>query len=336
VLDAASTAANLWFDEFELQPLGSGHIHDTRLVAAQGERFVLQCVNEFVFQDGDLVMRQTERLLAHLGSAYQFTIPRLHLSRKGQSSERLHGRLWRVWRYVENTTVVDPIRTTAQAHAAGQAFATLQQQLADLAPRLQETIPGFLQLGHYLTQFDEVEALAPGPLKRIVSQHRHLADQFVDRNAHIHGDCKINNLLFDDTGSHVAAIIDFDTAMYGHWAWDFGDLVRSMFFSRGGVDLDLYRASLSGFLEGCKPNDSRATQFVMAPQYVAFMLGVRFLTDHLCEDVYFKVKKHGENLQRANEQFALQDDMVSHQAAINTIVEEEIRRSRHLVDDRPT
>ena len=326
-LDPAREAARQWFDECSLQPLGSGHIHDTYLAESQAGRFVLQCVNESVFRDGDLVMRQTQRLLDHLDESYPFTIPRLRLSREGRSSERVASKLWRTWHYVEDTIVVDPLSGAGQAWAAGHAFAVLQRQLAGLTPQLGETIPGFLQLAHYLREFDEVAAKAPSDLRECVVRHRHLAELFAEHNAHIHGDCKVNNLLFDSAGSQVVAIIDFDTAMYGHWAWDFGDLVRSIFYSRGGVDCDLYRAALTGFLEGNPRPDATSLQFVAAPLYVTLMLAVRFLTDHLRGDRYFKVAQRGDNLQRSREQFGLFDEMASFDATMHTIAAEVISRS---------
>lgn len=308
----AEAASRFWFDEVSLAPLGAGHIHDTYLVELRGTesrgQYVLQQINEVVFTDAARVMAQTQRLLGQWGKQSVYLVPELQLSKHGNASERIEGRLWRVWRYIADTTTVDPVGSLAQARAAGAAFGALQRNLAELpGPKLLETIEGFLQLGHYLNAYDKVAAAAPSDLHQIVQRNRELASQLSERNAHIHGDCKVNNLLFDASAQNVVAIIDFDTAMYGHWAWDFGDLVRSVCFSRGAADAGYFAACLEGFAAHQPLVQPRHA--VAAPGYVTLMLGLRFLTDHLSGDQYFRVDTHGENLSRAREQFELFQDL---------------------------
>lgn len=303
-------AAALWFDRASLSPLGAGHIHVTSLLEVDGEAYVLQCVNQDVFHDPQLVMAQTQRLLAHWRQQSRYRTPELVLSREGKTGAWLDGEFWRVWRYVKDSRVVDPIQTPAQARAAGAAFGALQNSLEDLpGARFKDTIPGFLQLEHYLKSYDAVAAQAPAALNKLVQVNRGLADQFGLRNANIHGDCKVNNLLFAAETDQVIAIIDFDTAMYGHWAWDFGDLVRSVCFSTGSVSRDYFSACLAGFAQ--YQRQVTVDDVVAAPAYVALMLGVRFLTDHLQGDIYFKVQVHGENLARAQQQFDLFEQFVA-------------------------
>lgn len=312
---SAPNAAALWFDEFELAPLGAGHIHDTYLMSAGDADWVLQRVNQAVFNDPELVMAQTQRLLARWQSQDRYTVPELAANKQNELGAWLDGEYWRVWKFVDNTMVVDPLRSPAQARAAGHAFAALQSSLADLPGEpFDDTIEGFLQLNYYLQAYDDVAGAAPAALQRLVERHRDLAGLLAARNAHIHGDCKINNLLFDASGARVVAVIDFDTAMYGHWAWDFGDLVRSVSHSRGGLDLDYFGACLQGFAEH-QPL-ANVPDAVAAPGYVALMLGVRFLTDHLQGDVYFRVAEHGENLRRAEAQFQLFETLVAQTAAL--------------------
>jgi len=297
-------AGQHWFDDVQLDRLGAGHIHDTYLAVTGGEEFVLQRINSVVFTDPGLVMAQTHRLLAQWRQQSIYAAPELIASKRGALGEWVDGEYWRVWGFLADTIVVDPIESIAQARAAGRAFAELQASLAQMqGPTFRDPIEGFLQLDHYLQDYDNLAGAAPAGLRALVQAHRHLAVQFAQRNAHIHGDCKINNLLFDPVGEHVVAVIDFDTAMYGHWAWDFGDLVRSVCFSRGRVDVEYFAACLTGFAEH-QPLTS-AAESVAAPGYVALMLGVRFLSDHLNNDRYFRVARHGENLTRAEEQFAL-------------------------------
>ncbi|XOV84131.1 MAG: phosphotransferase enzyme family protein [bacterium] len=296
--------ARHWFDEVHVERLGVGHIHDTYLVTAHGVRYVLQRVNQSVFTEPELVMQQTRRVLAVWSQQTRYKVPELVASKAGLDGCWVDGQYYRVWRYIEQTRIVEPLEERRQAFAAGAAFGALQAQLAQLPdPRLEATIAGFLQLDHYLQSYDEVASEAPRHLQALVDRHRDLYADLQEANTTIHGDCKINNLLFDEQGVAVVAIIDFDTAMFGHWAWDFGDLVRSVCFSAKRTSPEFFAACLQGFAPHQQRTDVASA--VAAPCYVTLMLGIRFLTDHLRGDAYFRVSYPGENLQRAQEQFDL-------------------------------
>ena len=296
--------AQRWFQGAQVEPLGSGHIHDTYLVTAGGARFVLQRVSQSVFHDPELVMAQTRRVLECWSQQDKYVVAGLVANKEGLDGCWVDGEYYRMWHYVEQTKVVDPFENVQQARAAGAAFGAFQARLAHLPePRLAPTIAGFLQLNHYLKNYDEVAAEAPRHLQAVVDRHRDLYADLLMVNTTIHGDCKINNLLFDQQGESVVAIIDFDTAMFGHWAWDCGDLVRSVCFSAKRTSPEFFTACLQGFA----PHQplTNAAEAVAAPCYVTLMLGIRFLTDHLSGDTYFRVSQPGENLHRAQEQFDL-------------------------------
>lgn len=318
----AERAAAAWFDEGRLSPLGDGHIHDTYLVVTLDDRYVLQRVNEYVFRDGDLVMRQTQTLLACWQGQDTYIVPGLVEARNGSLGVRSGDSLWRVWRYIEGKTI-DPLQNLSQIEAVARAFAQLQQCLEQLPTPFADTIEGFFNLDFYLREFARVEGDAPRDLKRLIGANAHLAARLNERHCHIHGDCKVNNVLFDDQGVDVVAVIDFDTAMYGHWAWDFGDLVRSVCFSAGGYDPLKFLACVRGFA-GTQPR-LMPEQAALAPAYVAMMLGVRFLTDHLKGDLYFKVASHGDNLVRARAQFALLEAFLDAQPEMVAMTEMVLR-----------
>ncbi len=317
-----SKALGCWFKDAVAEPLGAGHIHNTYLVSVPGgsERFVAQKINEDVFNDVNVLMRQSEQVVALWKRQQRFQVPTLRLSNSGKTFERVDGSAWRVWGYLEEMQVVDPVENARQVESVASAFSFFQEQMKDLpAVGWQDTIAGFLQLGFYLERFDGVAHEAPADLRALIDDNRSLAERFAGRNAFIHGDCKVNNVLFDSRSGQVGAVIDFDTVMHGHWAWDFGDLVRSVCFSSGGYRADLFEACVKGFLEGQQARDP--DDLVLAPCYVALMLGVRFLTDHLQGDVYFRVKAHGENLRRAGEQFRLCEEFLREQTGMSEIAE---------------
>lgn len=338
-LDAAKAAAQAWFSVVELEPLGQGHIHQTyRLTdASQPDgSYVLQQVNDVVYRDIDLLTAQTQLVLGALANDADYIglyrVPELVPTKRGLPLLRLaiEGRTtcWRMWRFVEGSTTFDPPQTPQQIELAGQAFGAYQRALEGLRPaELKHTIPNFLHMSEYLAQFDTVLAKAePAEITQaqpwidLVQDHRQWTPELAVPNALIHGDCKINNALFDTAGSRVLAIIDLDNNMHGHWAWDFGDLVRSVAFSRGGFDPDDYQACVTGFRAGKGSQDLGAGCLVSAPAYLSYMLGLRFLTDHLDGDRYFSVPNHGDNLGRAKEQFALFQQFQAHGPTMAAIV----------------
>ena len=304
---AANDVARLWFHDARAAPLGAGHIHDTFLVTVGSARYVMQRINEHVFQDAEAMLATTAQVLHRWQRQKEYRAPELMRAPGGAAAIRVDGELWRLWRYLEGTRVVDPLRSAAQIEAAGAAFGTFQRVMREFPDVPADPIAGYMQLSHYLAEFDSVRQNAPPDLQRLIAEHQPLASALGDRNTLIHGDCKVNNLLYDVASDTVAAIIDFDTVMQGHWAWDLGDLVRSVCYSRGSCDVDAFAQCVSGFARGSAdtrfPGDFR--QAAIAPMYVSLMLGVRFLTDHLQGDRYFRVAEPGQNLRRAMEQFDL-------------------------------
>jgi Ser/Thr protein kinase RdoA (MazF antagonist) len=311
-------------------PLGDGHINDTWLVVAAEQRWVLQRVNERVFSQPVELMVKVAGVVAHLqrhGGRGAIAVPSLVPTAAGAAwHQDAQGAVWRVWQYVSGTRTVQALGNVVQAEAAGRAFGALQVALADLPDAVPDPIPGFMQLGHYLGQLDAaVAANEPEPQAQTalaaVAARRDLAGSFGDRDRLIHGDCKIDNLLFHEQRDAVVCVIDLDTVMRGHWAWDFGDLVRSAAADGVGsaapvaFDIERFAALARGFVgSGAVARDADA--LVLAPRYVALMLAVRFLTDHLEGDRYFKVRARGDNLQRARQQLELLGAMEGQERAM--------------------
>ena len=329
VLQHAYEVSAQWFDQVTLAPLGNGHIHHTFLLttAQHQEQFVLQRVSENVFPDPHLVQRQTQRITEHLsnndGFSNRYRVPKLQPSKTGEFHHVAESGFWRLWQYFANTQVVASFEYPTQIALTARAFADYQRVLADLPGQpLSETIEGFLQLDFYLQQFSQVAKDAPKDLMNAVAHLQNQESGFSEFNAHVHADCKVNNLLFNAQGTRVAAVIDLDTTMYGHWAWDFGDLMRSIAFSRGRADRVDYENAAEGFLLGLqKPVTEQTVQdMVQVPGHIAGMLGLRFLTDHLVGDVYFRVSEAGQNLQRARAQFALMEQFNDMAQAMEAVV----------------
>jgi Ser/Thr protein kinase RdoA (MazF antagonist) len=317
----AVQAASAWWGEAEISPLGEGHIHQTFLVqvAKTGERFVLQLVNQTVFADVQQMAQQMPVLLRHLATdpdyANAFVVADALPTRLGHILHSVGDETWRAWRYIERSRVVDPFTNSQQVESAAHAFGSFQRSLTFFQPHSwRPPIPGFLELTGYIesyrrcAQANSTDAV-PADLAAVIEANRDLVTALGPSRGFIHGDCKINNVLFRDDKDQALAVIDLDTVGPGHWAWDFGDLVRSVSFSHGSVDLGLFQACVKGFSCGRgmfgQPAQMTAQQMSIAPAYIGFTLGLRFLIDHLRGDEYFRVSQRGENLHRAVEQFTL-------------------------------
>ena len=298
------------FAEADLAVLGAGHINDTYRASTPSGSFVLQRINQAVFADPGRVMVNLTRIRAHLEARGPGLIPELLATVAGSMAHiDNEGNWWRLWRFIDGARSLDTTEDPEIARAAGAAFGTFQAMLEDLpGPILEPTIEGFLELARYLAELDDAlqgasHQNADLGYLNFVDEHRWLADSYPRGTHVVHGDCKLNNLLFAADTSVVVAILDLDTVMPGHWAWDFGDLSRSVLMGPGDRMI-LFESLVAGYVETSNVQPAVA-ELVNAPVYVAFMLGVRFLTDHLAGDRYFKIDRRGDNLERAAAQFDL-------------------------------
>lgn len=334
----------------ELEPFERGHIHSTFVSSwRQGEgtrRYLHQRLNDRVFTDIPGLMHNvkcvTRHLESHAGPAHETrTFRTLTLVRTllGRSFLVAPNGTWRTYDYVENTEAFDRCAGAEQAYEAARAFGAFQAQLIDLdASELRETIPGFFSSPARMRQLEDAldsdprdRAAAAGEEIRFAYDRASMVGVVEERmrlgtmpHRVVHGDTKLNNVLFDrDTGKAVC-IVDLDTCMPAWSLYDFGDLVRFTAatsaedepdLKRVGTDLELYRALVEGYLKSAghflTPEEIELMPF--AARLVTFTIGLRFLTDHLAGDVYFKTARPDHNLARARVQFEMVRSMEQHQ-----------------------
>lgn len=327
-------------------PYHRGHIHDTFVSDCREafgvRRYLLQRMNEAVFQDIDglmhnidLVIRHLEERLRRPGVDDGFHALRLIPTLDGASYARTASGAWRIYRFVENTRSFDLCRSERQAFEAARAFGRFQAYLSDLDPAgLRETIPDFFSTPHRLKQFQA--ALAADPVGRAASCRKEIdaalsrakmAPVFLDLIAEgripmriVHGDTKLNNVLFDASSARAVSIVDLDTCMPAYSLYDFGDLVRftaatsaedERDLDRVDVNIGLYRALIEGYHEATRGFLTAEEQELMpfSARLVTYTIGLRFLTDHLNGDTYFKTEREGHNLDRARVQLRLLERM---------------------------
>jgi Ser/Thr protein kinase RdoA (MazF antagonist) len=338
---------------------GSGHINDTFLASydlgGRVLRFIHQRLNSHVFRDPVAHMANVERVLAHLHrrlaplgeAAAARRALTLVPARDGRAFVRdADGAYWRTYAYVEGTRSYDVALSPRHAFSAARAYATFGRLLSDLpAPRLHETLPGFHDtparlralrraaesdsVGRARGVAEEIEAcLSRVGLAATLSTRRE-GGALPERIAH--NDTKMNNVLFDEGSDAALCVIDLDTVMPGLSAHDFGDLVRSAANLAAedsadpaaiGVDLPTFEAVAHGWIEGSAGELLPAEIDALVPGALVITLecAARFLTDYLEGDVYFRVGREGQNLDRCRTQLALLRSLEAHEPELRSIV----------------
>lgn len=323
----------------EIAPLGRGHINDTFLVCYHdGPDRVLQRLNTFVFPQPQAVMENILRVSRHLRSKAQ-SLPaadRRYLDViLTHQQQPLHvefdQQVWRMYGRVQPVTSYDQLQTPQQAFFVGRSFADFQAQLVDLpGPRLHETIRDFHHTPRRLKQLIQVAEADPLGRRESARAELDFALERESRLGHLlrrhelgeipervtHNDTKLNNLLFDEHGQEPLCVVDLDTVMPGLVHYDFGDMVRTGCATceedepdpeRVDFDRSLFSELARGYLEGGRDflTLAEVEELAFSAVLMTLEVGIRFLTDYLAGDCYFKVHHPQHNLQRARAQFAL-------------------------------
>lgn len=344
-----------------LVPHGTGNINDTyRLVMdlKPGRKtYILQRVNHYVFKDVPAVMENIGHVLRHQlqkmeQSGLEDLDRRVMTIVPTNKNEDYHvdagGNYWRMFRAIPHSISVDSVERASQVFEAARVFGEFQHHLADLPVRLHETIIDF---HNTRTRFDTfVSMLEKDSQNRAADVRDEIqfvldSEYMVDRvlnglaNGEIpervtHNDTKLNNVLLDATTGEGLCVIDLDTVMPGSVLYDFGDLVRASTCSIPEdvpdkelvqVNMDYFEAITRGYLETASdflvPGERELLAF--SGQLIALELGVRFLTDYLMGDVYFKTSRPDHNVDRCRRQFlqaqAMQQCMEEMERVVDTV-----------------
>ena len=337
---------------------GSGHINDTfKVDLSMGGvpvSYVLQRINDGIFTRPDRVMENIARVTNHIrgkfAGAADATLRTLTVipARDGQPVARgPEGGWWRMYMFIAGARTIDLIENADQARKAARAFAGFQNALADLpAPRLFETIPNFHNTLSRLEQLDTAAAEDKMGRKASVADelafvdaHREEAGKIVKMMAAgeiperiTHNDTKINNVMLDDVTQEGVAVIDLDTTMPGSALYDFGDMVRTSTAAAAEDEKDLskvfsreeyFEALVKGYLAGAKfLNEAELDSLAFSGRLITFTIGVRFLTDYLAGDTYFRTAYEDHNLVRCRTQFKMVESMEAQRGRYEQIVRE--------------
>ncbi|QYM79154.1 aminoglycoside phosphotransferase family protein [Horticoccus luteus] len=343
-------------------PFGNGHINETYVAVAaeggRGRRYVLQKVNHHIFKNVPALMENVRRVTEHVRAKVRAAkgeqaagetlrlVPAVSGAAFVQSAT---GEFWRCYDFIEGAHTVDRVTNEAQAREAARAFGEFQAQLADLpGGRLHETIPHF---HHTRSRFEALRvAIAEdraGRAKDVAAEIEFALAREADADVLLallakgemaervtHNDTKINNVMLGDTTGQAVAVIDLDTIMPGLPLYDFGEMVRTSASSTWEDDpeagnmhvrLPLFRALVEGYLGsevGAVLNATERAHLGFAGKLMTYENGLRFLTDFLQGDTYYKIKHPRHNLVRTRTQFALVRSIERESEAMAAIVRE--------------
>lgn len=333
------------YGEFEkAEAFGNGHINSTfRSTWNQAGvkiRYIHQRINDSVFVRPAEVMENIERVTCHIRETARRSgledISRVTLtvipSRDGKLWARdREGGWWRTYLFIEGSRTLELTSSPDDARFLGESIARFQSQLAGPGvPRLHETIPGFHDMEYrYRRFYDALEKDSRGRAKNARQEIAFMKEN-EDRGAVLirslrsgaipericHNDAKINNILIDSESSRALCVIDLDTVMPGTSLFDLGDLIRSVCtkaaederdLSKVEFDLVYFEALLGGYLSGAKEFlvPAELALICESGRNLTHIMGLRFLTDYLEGDHYYRTARPDHNLDRCRNQIVL-------------------------------
>ena len=350
---------------------GSGHINDTILVKTvdpSDPDFVLQLVNHHIFKDVPGLMHNiaivTDFIRSYLkdipgsdSDSEVLTLIKTHEGKAFTKDEK--GNYWRCYLYIPDTISYDKVDSEEKASEGGRIFGKFQSILSGLdAKRLIETIPYFHDLEKRLETFRNTIERNPVNRVELVTEEIRFVEERAEEllsitqkinNGEIpiritHNDTKFNNILFDKQ-NHAQCIVDLDTVMPGSVLHDFGDAIRTAAntavedeadLSKVSLDIKLFKAYTAGYLSEARTFlvPSEIENLALSAKFMVYIIGLRFLTDFIDGDNYFKVQHPEHNLQRCRAQFQLIRSIETQFDAMQEAVA--VITKRYLVGDTVT
>ena len=339
---------------------GSGHINDTYLVRTQKAdgtegRVIMQRMNTSIFKEPELLMENIlgvtsflrERIIENGGNPERETLNVIPTKDGKAFFVDSEGKYWRCYVFIEDATGYDKVENPEDFYQSAVAFGNFQCLLADYpAETLHETIKGFHDTKARFEVFkqaiaDDICGRAAAVKEEIdfYLEREDVANVFGDllEKGEIplrvtHNDTKLNNIMIDDETHKGICVIDLDTVMPRLAMNDFGDSIRfgastaaedEKDLDKVWCDLRLFELYVKGFIEGCggKLTKKEIELLPMGAKVMTYECGMRFLTDYLQGDVYFKTHREGHNLDRTRTHIKLIQDMETKWETMKKIVE---------------
>lgn len=341
------------------KPIGNGHINSTYMVETDHNAYCLQEINTKIFANVEGLMSNVDKVTDHIKkkaiakgeNPHRATLNFLPNSKTGKMYVMDEDHAYRMYEFIDDVFTIETMEDPKNFYSAGLGFGNFAKELSDFdAAQLVETIVNFHNTASRYKDFKKAvefnfnnRAADVSEEISFVKSRKAFMSLFVDKLEKgdlplrvTHNDTKINNILFDMKTCSPAAVIDLDTVMPGSYLYDFGDAIRSgathaaedeQDLSKVDFDLELFEQFTKGYLEAC--GESLTPMEVKMLPYSSIMLtlecGMRFLTDHLNGDTYFKVHRENHNLDRARTQFKLVADMEHHLDDMTAIINKYVK-----------
>ncbi len=321
------------FSKVEVEILGNGHINNTYKLMTPDAEFVLQQINHDVFPKTVELSSNAQKINLHLlqqknNGNYPLSVPQQLLTKTGETCIKIGANYWRLMEFISNSYTLEEVESPEQAALVATAFAQFSCALSDFyANDIAVIIEDFHDISFRMRQLSE--AVANDNYGRLAAC-KDVVDFCFDQQVFIehvinisknlplhvtHNDTKINNLLFT-TGDKPCAVIDLDTCMPGLLMHDFGDMVRTCCSNLAEDDtssekmvlkLDIFEALITNYQNtfADKITALEKESLIVGAKLLPFIIGTRFLTDHLNGDNYFHVSRKDHNLDRAKSQIQL-------------------------------
>jgi hypothetical protein len=335
----------------EALPFGRGHINDTYAVSyrrpeGSTHRYILQRINRFVFKNPELVMDNLEQVTRHLrakiiaagGDPQRETLNLVPALDQRSYYRDPAGEYWRALLFIEGASTYEGAVSAQHIYQAARAFGNFQRQLADFpAVKLHETIPFFHDTPRRFRAFEEaVQGDARQRARQVRAEIEFLEQREPDTRILVdgiasgllplrvtHNDTKFNNVMIDDRSGQAICILDLDTVMPGLALYDFGDAVRSTAAlaaedepdsAKAGISLEVFDSLAHGYLDVARDflTPAELDHLAFSARLITLEQAIRFLGDYLNGDIYYKVHRPGQNLDRARTQIGMLRDMEAH------------------------
>ena len=323
----------------QIKAFGNGHINKTFLLSHDNKRLILQQINTSIFPSAADLVQNALKIEQHLLAKQQqglYPLQVLQQQAKADGSY-LAGEAadLRALQFIDHGSSIEVVESPAQAFAAALTFGQFAAALADFdASRLVTVLPDFHNLG---MRFSQLQAAITDNKSGRLAECQQLVDFCLAQHGLVaelaalcpalplrvcHNDTKINNMLYSAEQGRGIAAIDLDTCMPGYWLFDFGDMVRtccspeaedSLNTNNVRIRPEIFAALAEGYLQGLAGVITAAERhsLLLGAKVMCLMIGIRFLADHLNGDKYFAIKREQHNLQRAQNQIRLYQDLIA-------------------------
>ena len=341
------------------KPLKKGHINDTFCIVCetenkQNKKYILQKINTNIFKNPDELMENVVNVTSYIrkiviengGNPERETLNIIPTKNGENYYKDKDGDCFRVYKFIEDATTYDLVQNAQDFYESAVAFGNFQRLLSNFpANTLYETIPNFHNTVDRLNKLKQaIQKDAVNRVKNVKEEIDFVLNR--EKDCHIicdllekgeiplrvtHNDTKLNNIMIDNKTKKAICVIDLDTVMPGTVLNDFGDSIRfgastaledEQDLSKVECSMELFEAYTKGFIEGVKGNltDKEKEMLPMGAKIITLECGIRFLTDYLQGDTYFKIDRDNHNLDRARTQFKLVLDMENKWEQMKNIV----------------